>query len=94
MPWARQRSRKAAMTSAGYSAPPGLLGETSAMARVLEVMREAASVASGIRPAPVGRGTVTTPVMSSHILWLKYHGVGRITSSPGPASVAMTAVKA
>ena len=26
--------------------------------------------------------------------WLKYHGTGTMTLSPGPASVAMAAVKA
>ncbi len=42
----------------------------------------------------MGSGTAITPCMSSHILWLKYHGVGRITSSPAPARVAMIAQKA
>ena len=64
------------------------------MARVRGVMRAAAVAASGIRPAPVGSGTVVTPCMSSHILWLKYQGVGKITSSPAPANVDRTAQNA
>ncbi len=70
------------------------MGETSTMARVLEVTSAAQAAASGISVGPVSRATAATPAMSSHILWLKYHGVGRITSSPAPASVAITAVKA
>ena len=64
------------------------------MARVRAVIRLAAAAALGIRPGPVCKGIAAIPAISSHILWLKYHGVGRITSSPAPAKVAMTAQNA
>ncbi len=94
MPRARQRSRNRASTSGGYSTPQGLLGETRTIARVPSGRRRAASSGSGIRSRPVGSGTALIAAMSSAILWLKYHGTGSATASPGPASVATTAQNA
>ena len=54
----------------------------------------AAAAGSGTMPGPQGRGTARTPDWASHIAWLKYHGTGRITSSPGAASVATAVAKA
>ena len=34
------------------------------------------------------------PAMSSHILWLKYHGQGSMTASPGAQAVATAAQNA
>lgn len=64
------------------------------MARVRSVISRAAATGSGINVGPVSSGRILTPAMSSHIWWLKYHGSGTITSSPGAARVAMAAVNA
>ena len=70
------------------------MGLTSTTARVRGEISAAAASGSGTIPCPQPSGTARTPCMSSHILWLKYHGTGMMTSSPGPASVAMAAQKA
>ena len=45
-------------------------------------------------PSPQGKGRVSMPAVSSHILWLKYQGVGNITASPALAIVDITAQNA
>ena len=57
-------------------------------------MRARAACGSGSMPGPQGSGIASTPLMSSHILWLKYHGTGSSTASPGAASVMMAVQKA
>jgi hypothetical protein len=54
----------------------------------------AGGVEVGKHAAPQGIGTISMPVWLSHIWWLKYHGTGSITASPGAARVAMAAQKA
>ena len=61
----------------------GLLGVTRTMARVRGVRRARAAAGSGSMVGPRGSGLVSMPVMSSHILWLKYQGVGGIRRRRG-----------
>ena len=72
----------------------GLLGVTSTMARVRGPISASACAGSGRPLGPQGRACVSTPAMSSHILWLKYHGVGTITASPAAATLATAAQNA
>ena len=68
MPWRCARSKNAASNEAGYSAPDGLFGVTSTIARVVGPIMAAASSGSGSMPAPQDSGRVVIPCMSSHIL--------------------------
>ena len=85
----RGRWRRTRRWRGGYSAPVGLLGVTRTMARVRGVRRARAASGSGSMPGPQGRGMVSMPHMSRHILWLKYQGTGSSTASPGAARVGM-----
>lgn len=81
------------MRSSSYTAPVGLLGLTSAMPRVLGVIRPASTSGSGAHPcsAAVGIGTGTAPRALRVMAWLKYHGAGSRTWSSGSRSVTRAA---
>ena len=71
-----------------------MFGVTSTIALTRGDMRARAASGSGVMSARQGRGTVSIPIRSSHILWLKYQGAGSMTASPGAAIVAIAAQKA
>ena len=77
-----------------YIAPEGLLGLTSTIALVLSVIKASAFSIIGYILASVSSGILFTPAICNHIWWLKYHGVGMITSSFSLVKDEMLAQKA
>ena len=77
-------------------APVGLLGVHKMIARVLGVSALRAASTSGHAPALLKTEIVlvSMPSIVSHIEWLKYHGAGRITLSPGEVSAIIAEAKA
>ncbi len=93
-PRRRHRAANPSITPGGYTAPVGLLGVISTIARTLGSSSASARSRSGTKPALAaqGKGRALMPSIAQVCWWFQNHGVGSRTVSPARA-MAMVARK-